>query len=126
MKMRVWFTILWFLGFTAQTAYAASTNILLQLNSPTVPLSAIITAGGANVALPVRGSGVMITNLGAYPAWCSSGVGSTLTAAASTGNGILIAPGAVITAQINNSDTYVACITTGGTSLMSVSVVEGQ
>jgi hypothetical protein len=120
---RLLFTILWFMAI-GSTAHAASTNILLNLNSPTVPLSA--TTSGVNVAYPVRGSGVMITNLGAYPAWCASGVGSGTAAVASTGNGILIAPGAVIDAQIANSDTYIGCITTGGTSLLSISVVEGQ
>ena len=117
------FITIFTLLFGVQVAYAASTNTLMQLNAPTVPLSA--TTAGVNVALPTRGSGVMISNLGAYPAWCASGVGSGVAAAASTGNGILIAPGAIIDAQINNSDTYVGCITTGGTSLLSISVVEG-
>lgn len=96
---------------------------LANVNSPTVPLTA--NTSTSNVALPCSGSMITVTNLGSNPVWCATG-GSTVTATASTGNGMCVAPNTVQDFSIQPKDTTFAAISTGGSSILSISVVTGQ
>ena len=97
-------------------------NDLANINSPTVGLSA--TTGGASVALGGCGDGVMVTNLGQYPVWCCTGV-TAPTAVATTGSNCCVAPGTTQTFQMDRQHAYFGAISTGGTSLLSISAVNG-
>lgn len=98
---------------------------LSKINSPTVPLS--VTASNSTVALPAQARFVEVTNLGPSAVWCTTGP-STITATASTGNNVCIAPGAIKSHEVvNNLDTTFAAIcASGGTATLSISVTNGQ
>lgn len=93
---------------------------LININSPTVALS-VNDATSSRVALGTPASrGVMVTNLGSNPAWCSTG-GSTVVATASTGNGCCVPAGGVETfSKGSDADTYIAAISTTGNTTLSI------
>lgn len=101
---------------------------LATVNSSTQQLA--VTATSANIALTQRTGIVLISNTGANSVLVKTGVGSGTTAVlpasgAAGQDNILIPAGTTFSLSCNQKDTYLAAITTTGTSTIFISAVKG-
>lgn len=100
---------------------------LANIASPTIVVTA--TTSTTAFALPLQaGEFLEITNLGANPVWVTTGI-ATVTAVVPTTSGQnnkCISAGSIQTVRPSqNTDTFLAAITTGGSTLLSISVTTG-
>lgn len=99
-----------------------SVQNIANVNSPTVPLA--VTTTSASVNLPNKGPLVLVSNIGASPAWLASGT-TAATAVASTGNGLCVPNGQTFYMRLNPTDGVLAAVTATGTTTLSISCVSG-
>lgn len=92
-----------------------SARNIAYVNTPGIDVTA--SSSSAATALPFQSSFILIKNVGANEAFVKTGGSTVSVSSASSANGMSIPAGAIETYRMDKVSTYIAAISTSGTTL---------